>query len=251
MFENYFYKSIENHNYLNVFFLSLITTLLLAVLNYYIAGNAMFLVAFITLALSYPIIRYFKKLNNEEIKRIYPANKLFYNHIEEIITSWAVFLGVSIGFYIALISGLVTQLTYHQAFIGVLQGMLTAVDELFLTILINNLVVGIFTFILSFLFFSGFIFVLVWNASLVAYYIYYTFDYSTAALITIFLILPHGLLEIAGYVLAGIGGGILAYRLELYKNITKDQQKEFIRDLSILIFGAVFLITVGAIIEVF
>lgn len=250
MFENYFYKSIENHNYLNVFFLSLITTLLLAVVNYYIAGNAMFLVAFITLALSYPIIRYFKKLNNEEIKRIYPANKLFYNHIEEIITSWAVFLGVSIGFYIALISGLVTQLTYHQAFIGVLQGMLTAVDEIFMVILINNLTVGLFTFILSFLVFSGFIFVLVWNASLVAYYIFYTFEYSPLALLTVLLILPHGLLEIAGYVLAGIAGGILAYRLELFKNISKREQKEFRRDLSILIFGAILLITIGAIIEV-
>lgn len=250
MFETFFYKSIQEHRYLNIFVLTLITTLLLSILNYFIGGNAMFLVTFISLALSFPIIRYFKKLNNEEIKRIYPSNKLLHNHIEEIITCWIVFIAVGIGFFISTITGLITEFTYHEAFVGRLLGMMTHFQELFAVILINNLIVGFLTFLLSFLVFSGFIFVLVWNASLVAYYLYSLQD-SQTALITTLLILPHGLLEIGGYVLAGIAGGLLAYRFEVWNNLSKKEQREFRKDFMILIVGAILLILVGAVIESF
>ncbi|MFT4244891.1 MAG: stage II sporulation protein M [Candidatus Woesearchaeota archaeon] len=250
MFEAFFYKSIQEHRYLNIFILTLITTLLLAILNYFIGGNAMFLVAFISLALSFPIIRYFRKLNNEEIKRIYSSNKLLHNHIEEIIICWVIFIAVGIGFFIALITGLITEFTYHEAFVSKLIGMVTQFQELFAVILINNLVVGFLTFLLSFLVFSGFIFVLIWNASLVAYYLYSLQD-SQTALITSILILPHGLLEIGGYVLAGIAGGLLAYKFEIWKSLCQKEQQEFRKDFTILIIGAILLILIGAVVESF
>ena len=250
MFETFFYKSLQNHRYINIFILTLIITLLLTILNYFIGGNAMFLVTFISLALSFPIIRYFKKLNNEEIKRIYSSNKLLHNHIEEIITCWVIFIAVGISFFIGIVTGLITEFTYHEAFVGKLLGMITHFQELFTIIFINNLIVGLLTFLLSFLVFSGFIFVLVWNASLVAYYLYSLQD-SQTALITTLLILPHGLLEIGGYVLAGIAGGLLAYRFEIWKDLSQKEQKEFRKDFMILIVGAVFLILIGAIVESF
>ncbi|MCH8520270.1 MAG: stage II sporulation protein M [Nanoarchaeota archaeon] len=250
MFETFLYKSIEKHNYINVFILTLIITLLLAILNYYIGANAMFLVAFISLALSFPMIRYFRKLNNLEIKRIYSSNKLLYNHIEEIIMCWVVFIAVGIGFFIATTTGLITQFTYHEAFVGKLIGMITNYQDLFTIILLNNLIVGLFTFLLSFLVFSGMIFVLVWNASLVAYYLY-SLQSSQTALITSLLILPHGLLEVGGYVLAGIAGGLLAYRFEVWNSLNKEEQKEFRKDLFLLVSFSICLIVIGAVIESF
>lgn len=248
MFETQFYNSIKNHNYINVFFLSLISTLLLGVLNYFVGGNALFLVAFISLAIAFPIIKYFKKLNSEEIKRIYSANKLINTHIEEMIAIWSVFVGVTVGFYITLITGLTTQLQYHKAFTNQLQGMITDFTSSFLVILINNLTVTFFTFLLSILIFSGFIFVIVWNASLVAYYIY-TLQNSATALITSLLLLPHALLEIGGYILAGIAGGLLAYRFDVWNTFSQKEKKEFRKDFTLLIISSIVFIFLGAMVE--
>ena len=248
MFETQFYNSIKNHNYINIFLLSFVSTILLGILNYFVGGNALFLVAFISLAIAFPIIKYFKKLNSEEIKRVYSANKLINSHLEEIIAIWSIFIGITIGFYITIVAGLTTQLQYHIAFTNQLQGMITNIFGTFLTILINNLTVSFFTFLLSILIFSGFIFVIVWNASLVSYFIY-TLQNSTTALITSILLIPHALLEIGGYVLAGTAGGLLAYRFDVWSTFSKEEKKEFRKDFTLLIISSIVFIFLGAMIE--
>ncbi|MFP4401800.1 MAG: stage II sporulation protein M [Candidatus Nanoarchaeia archaeon] len=250
MFERYFFESIKNHNYIKIFLFSLIITLLLSFVNSFIGSNALFLVALISLALAPTLITYFKQLNSNEIKRIFTPNKLISNHLEEIVISWSLFLGVSIGFYLSIIGGFTTELVYHEAFTNQLSAMMTQFDELFLPILFNNLTVALFTFVLSFLIFSAMIFMIVWNASLVSYYIT-TLTSSTQALSHSLLILPHGLLEIAGFVLAGIAGGILSQRFEDLKTLNREQTKEFREDIAFLLLFSFLFILIAAGIESF
>jgi len=117
----------------------------------------------------------------------------------------------------------------------------------FQTILINNIGVLFLSFIFSLIYGSGAIFILAWNASILAT--------ATSMLakslggayklpIALLSYMPHGSLEIVAYFLAAIAGGIASYNLTRSKEI-----KVFLEDcLFLLALGMVFLL-LGAIVE--
>ncbi|MBI2547396.1 MAG: stage II sporulation protein M [Candidatus Aenigmarchaeota archaeon] len=117
----------------------------------------------------------------------------------------------------------------------------------FLKISVNNIGVLILSVLFAFIFGSGAIFILSWNASVLAAAIGLTakslggFSGIPLALATY---LPHGMFEIAAYFLGGIAGGILSAlvmqkRTELFGVMLADVSKVLVLAVALLLTGAV------------
>lgn len=119
-------------------------------------------------------------------------------------------------------------------------------------IIVNNLKVVAFSFFLAFLIETGGIFILSWNASILAIYLASfinqgLFGKFFAVTVGIF---PHAIIEILAYFLAGIGGGILSLGLVRDK-IGSPTFNLILRDAIILGAAAILLIIVGGYVEVY
>jgi uncharacterized membrane protein SpoIIM required for sporulation len=187
-------------------------------------------------------------------------HKSFFKRYEsEIIIFWGLFIGVVLGMYVCNFFGLTTDFQYEKAFVESVSGNIINFDSgLFEGILVNNLFVAFNTFLISLFFFSGLIFVVIWNASILAYYLYNLNSHSVA-LVTGLNLLVHALLEIGGYVWAGILGAVLSYRLSIYflgyGNLDKYSKKKvldksFALDCLVMFLLCVGFIFLGAVVEV-
>jgi uncharacterized membrane protein SpoIIM required for sporulation len=120
-----------------------------------------------------------------------------------------------------------------------------AFDGPFQHILMNNLVVLGISFILALLIGVGAIFVLAWNASVlaVAISIVTKSDGFSAAILRF---MPHGIFEIAAYFLAAIAGGVVSVA------VTKRSTPQFgpvVRDMMIIMVLGIAFVFIGAVIE--
>ena len=117
----------------------------------------------------------------------------------------------------------------------------------FQTILINNVGVLFLSFLFSLIYGSGAIFILAWNASILATassMLAKSLGGAYKLPIALLSYMPHGSLEIVAYFLAAIAGGIASYHLTRSKEI-----KVLLEDcLFLLALGMVFLL-LGAIVE--
>lgn len=94
---------------------------------------------------------------------------------------------------------------------GIPQGTFTGGSfDSFTGILYNNLQVMGFAFIFSLLFGAGAVFILTWNASVLGVYIAQLSKSVWHIPVVSLSFLPHGIPEIAGYILAGLAGGLLS-----------------------------------------
>ncbi len=121
----------------------------------------------------------------------------------------------------------------------------------FLSILENNVYVMIFTLIFSLIFGAGAIFVLAWNASVIAAAIGIFTKYQISGIplgITRYMI--HGFPEIAAYFITALAGGI--FGVGVIRNGIKN--KKFLRlveNVVILLFIALIILVIAAVIEVY
>ncbi|MAH03453.1 hypothetical protein CMI39_01560 [Candidatus Pacearchaeota archaeon] len=121
----------------------------------------------------------------------------------------------------------------------------------FLSILENNVYVMIFTLIFSLIFGAGAIFVLAWNASVIAAAIGIFTKYQVSGIplgLTRYMI--HGFPEIAAYFITALAGGI--FGVGVIRNGIKD--KKFLRlveNVVILLFIALIILVIAAVIEVY
>ena len=115
----------------------------------------------------------------------------------------------------------------------------------------NNLYVMLFSIIFSLIFGAGAIFILAWNASVVATAIGIFSKSSISNLpASLSRYMLHGIPEIAAYFVAALGGGILG--VTLIKHGTKDPDfSEGLSDSINLIALALLFLVIGAILEVF
>jgi len=118
----------------------------------------------------------------------------------------------------------------------------------FLSILSNNLVVYLFCFVVAFIFGSGAIFLLIWNASVWGTLFGFTMQRLDARSSTLLLlsILPHTFLEVSSYVLAAISGIVLSSIISKKEMFNK---KNFIIFISAMLI-AVLLLIIAALVEV-
>jgi uncharacterized membrane protein SpoIIM required for sporulation len=129
-------------------------------------------------------------------------------------------------------------------------GMITGSERLF-TIFANNIYVLIFTLIFSLIFGAGVIFVLAWNASVIAAAIG-IFTKSDITLLPLGLgrYLIHGIPEIMSYFVVALAGGLVSVAVIKHETGT-EKFWEVMQDSINLIILAVVILFLAALIEVF
>ena len=118
-------------------------------------------------------------------------------------------------------------------------------------IIMNNLKVMFFAFLLSFLMGAGAIYILSWNASILAVYLA---SFINRGLLSEFFnrslgIIPHAPVEIIAYFLAGMAGGILSAGL-LREHLESKEFALVFKDSLKLLALSVLAVLVGAFLEV-
>lgn len=118
-------------------------------------------------------------------------------------------------------------------------------------IFVNNVYVLIFSLVFSLVFGAGAIFILAWNASVIALAIG-IFSHSSLANLPISLLryMIHGLPEIAAYFTAALAGGIIGIAA-IRNDLRSEKFWHIIKDSVDLIIIALVLLIVAALIEVF
>lgn len=226
-----------------------------------------FLIVIATLPLFYTTIK-----NEEELDlKLHSEFALLKEHTKVLIFLMFLFLGVTVALalsYVFLPETVVNAVFNLQqtAIKGVnssVQGNLTTVS-LFSRIFINNLKVLFFCIVFSFLYGTGALFILTWNASVVATAMGNLFkiklaelaastglptisSYFHAASFSFFRYMTHGFFEMAAYFVAGLAGGIISIAL-IKHNLQEDRIFIDALDLILISLG---LLLVGGIVEVY
>lgn len=125
-------------------------------------------------------------------------------------------------------------------------------ENLLEVIIINNLKIMLFSFMLSFIFGAGALFILSWNASVLAIFlanflrngnILHFFSASVQ-------IIPHAPVEILAYFLAGIAGGMLSAGI-IRESIKSREFLFVLKDSIIILFLSVAAVVLGAFVEIY
>lgn len=132
----------------------------------------------------------------------------------------------------------------------IMDGLSVDVARTFNTILVNNLQVMSFSILFSFIFGAGAIFIIMWNASVLGVYIGELSKSLWDIPIVSLSFLPHGIPEIAGYVVAGFAGSIISVAI-LRGNTNSRVLRGVLFDAGKLIILAIVLIALGAFIEAY
>lgn len=203
------------------------------------------------------LLTYEEFITEVEIKKKLRQN-FFQRHVDILWVYTAFFLGVIAALSLTFI--FLPETTVNKLFedqiteIKLIRGSFL-LSSTFLRIITNNVGVLLLAVLFSFIFGSGAIFILAWNASVLSTAIGLTartiggLHGIPVALATY---LPHGVFEIAAYFLGGIAGGILSAAIirrktELFWVIVKDSLKVVIAAIGLLLIGAAletFLIVV-------
>lgn len=121
----------------------------------------------------------------------------------------------------------------------------------FLSILENNIYVLIFTLIFSLIFGAGAIFILAWNATVIASAIGIFTNYKISQIpMGLVRYMVHGIPEIGSYFIAALAGGILG--TGLMRNGIRDKKfYHVLENVILLLFLAVVVLIISGIMEVY
>jgi len=121
----------------------------------------------------------------------------------------------------------------------------------FLSIMENNVYVMIFTLIFSLIFGAGAIFILAWNASVIAAAIGVFTQYKIAEIpLGIVRYMIHGFPEIAAYFITALAGGMFGFGV-IKHGIRNRRFVRVIENVALLLFLAIIILIVAAAIEVY
>jgi len=211
-----------------------------------------------------------EQIEEEEIKHHYTEKTILERHCYDILFFLFIFLGITVGY--ALFSFILPESVFQIQLLkiselrGAISGNFLAMststfsdfftgaiaanpEAAFYIIFINNMKVLAFSFVFSLLYGCGAVFIIVWNASILGVYIGYHAENITHMPIVALSFLPHGLPEIAGYLFAGMSGGILS--ASLIRRHSMQITKKIFFDCLILLVVGTFLILIAAGIEAF
>lgn len=204
--------------------LSIILTVLAIAISYYIfpfrvAGQnygGLLAVMISALALSYPLMQYIRSRDREEFQRRWQESTLLARHVSEITVFLSCFASSVVVFAVAtflLPEGFFAVQKSTIESVGALTGNLVS-PGLFLQILTNNIGLFFATFVLTFFVAGGMVFVVVWNASVLGVLVGRLAGSVFQLPMRLLPFMVHGLLEVAGYISAGLAGYLLAYAME-------------------------------------
>ena len=123
--------------------------------------------------------------------------------------------------------------------------------EVTMAIFANNLYVMIFTLLFSLAFGAGAIFILVWNASVIAAAVGIFANSSLSRLpLGILRYIIHGFPEIAAYFVAALAGGILSVAI-IRKDLEGHRKIGILRDCLLMVILALVILFIAALLEVY
>lgn len=130
-------------------------------------------------------------------------------------------------------------------------GLVSTSSERFFLIFANNVYVLIFTLVFSLIFGAGVIFVLAWNASVIAAAIgIFSKSQLSSMPLAISRYLIHGIPEIASYFIVALAGGIVSVAVIKHEAGT-DKFWEVLQDSIDLIIAALVILFFAALVEVY
>ncbi len=132
---------------------------------------------------------------------------------------------------------------------GVMTGGATSVGHL-MSIFSNNLYVMMFTLIFSLIFGAGAVFILIWNASVIAAAIGMFAENLGKMPLGLLRYLVHGLPEISAYFIAALAGGIISVAF-IRKDLKGERMWIILQDSLILTIVAILILIVSAFMEVY
>jgi len=134
---------------------------------------------------------------------------------------------------------------------GIITGNVASSSGMVLSIFANNVSVLIFVLLFSLALGAGAIFILVWNASVIAAAIGMFAKSEISGLpLGIMRYMIHGLPEIAAYFIAALGGGIVSVAV-IRKDMDNERKWNIMQDAIVLIVIALLILLVSAVIEVY
>ncbi len=287
MLERIISRYMSSEKYADIFIISFLFTLIAAfmvqhVISFQVGGQnlaGLVVTLLLSIAVSYPFVRYMIEHEDREITADWHERRLLHRHASELLLYMSFFLGATAAFSIArflfagsffgvqcsvlkLLGRPITnqcEVLISQAGLfnppGATAAAAAAAPDLG-AIFLNNLWVYISTFLLTFVFTSGIIFILAWNASVLGVWIGSVSHSALDSLIAVpfitALYLPHGILEVGAYILAGIGGALLSRQGEVYLFHPESSRMtgRVVKDVLILLVLGVLALVLGAIIEV-
>ena len=126
-----------------------------------------------------------------------------------------------------------------------------AKQQLLINIFANNIYVLIFTVLFSLAFGAGAIFILAWNASVIAAAVGIFAESSLIKLpIGIFRYMIHGIPEIGAYFIGALAGGIISVAI-IRKDLQGERMWKILQDSLLLMIIAVVILFVAALVEVY
>jgi uncharacterized membrane protein SpoIIM required for sporulation len=232
------------------------------------------LVAIAAIPLMYNTIRFEEKKDLV----IRAETKLLEEHGKAVMVFMMLFIGMTIGMtllYVILPAPQAGKLfadqieTYtsinpHRSITGQVTGYATG-EGVFQRIFLNNIKVLAFCVVFSLLYGAGAMFVLSWNASVIALAMGNVIRTNIAALagegtVGSYLKIAaidgfsryfiHGFFEIAAYVIAALAGGIISVAI-IKKHFTTDKAEHIILDVSDLLLASFVVLLFSAVIEVY
>ncbi len=271
-------KKAERHPW-ELFFIGIFyATISILLVNWVFAQDAVLskragiLVVTFTVMFSMPFIYYTIKLEEKKISKAISTLSLLKEHKKAIYAFLFLFLGyvVAFSFWYAILpttdsfqaqietyciinrpgsfETCVSQ--YAKTTSNSTTGFLTAKDRLLL-IFTNNMYVLVFTLLFSLIFGAGVIFILAWNASVIAAAVgIFTNSEISSFFIGISRFMIHGLPEIASYFMVALAGGLVSVAVIRHEVGTPNFWKVLHDSLNLIILAVVVLF-LAALVEVF
>lgn len=230
------------------------------------------LVVTFTVMFSMPFVYYTIKYEEKKVSKGYGTFSLLREHKKAITAFMWLFLGfvVAFSFWYIMLSSTQSFKAQIETYCLVNRpsnfddcvsqygikdsststAFVTNQERLFL-IFTNNIYVLIFTLIFSLIFGAGVIFILAWNASVIAAAIgIFTKSELSALPLGLFRYMIHGIPEIASYFIVALAGGMISVAVIKHETGT-EKFWEVMQDSLNLIILAVIVLFAAALIEVF
>ncbi|MBL7206593.1 MAG: stage II sporulation protein M [Candidatus Aenigmarchaeota archaeon] len=216
--------------------------------------SGFFTILFIVFPSAYFITRliHHEEVIEENYIEKHSKKSMWKRHEKYLLAFLFFFLGLTITF--AFWSSVLPSDFFQMQVLKInqIQGKATDVNASFNSfgnIFMNNIQVMLFSFIFSFIFGAGAVFIIVWNASILGVYVGMISKSIWEIPLVSMSFLPHGIPEISAYLCAGLAGSLISVaiirrnKMEVVKGVALDALK---------LFGlAILLIFIAAVIEVY
>lgn len=234
-------------------------------------GSGLLVVLF-TVICCMPFMYYIIKLEEGKDIQISDSGKLIKEHSKAIKSLMWMFLGflVAFSFWYIVLPDVASQnfnfqiktfcainsptnynTCLEQHGVSQITGSATSSADAIISIFANNIYVLIFTILFSLVFGAGAIFILVWNASVIAAAIGIFSKESLVNLpLGLFRYMIHGVPEIGAYFVGALAGGIVSVAV-IRKDLRGEGTWRILQDSLILVIIAVGILFVAALMEVF